>query len=77
MEEKKYTWNVMSNNYSYIHPLNTGQMKTKTIFINDSNDFDSGTKYMYIRSTNLVPHLEEEEEEVIECISQLLFHTFA
>jgi hypothetical protein len=52
-------------------------MKTKTIFINDSNDFDSGTKYMYIRSTNLVPYLEEEEEEVIECISQLLFHTFA
>jgi len=51
-------------------------MKTKTIFINDSNDFDSGTKYMYIRSTNLVPYLEEEEE-VIECIFQLLFDTFA
>jgi hypothetical protein len=39
-------------------------MKIKTILINDSNDFNSGTKYM--RLTNLVPYLEEEEEEVIE-----------
>jgi hypothetical protein len=40
-------------------------MKTKTMLINDSNDFNSGTKY--IRFTNLVPYLEEAEE-VIECI---------